>query len=120
MKKSKIVAIGLLTLSISACNHRRQSTHRPLNDWDNQPNYYVNNNGSDYYNQGGGISPFWVWYAYSMGSRNGNTYVMNSPGIMYRGHGNKSSFHVSEFNHTSSMSGRSVRGGFGRSSSVSS
>lgn len=71
-----MIAIGLLALSVASCQKHKK---KDLNEWQSSaPTYYVNNGNG--YSQGG-VSPFWVFYAYSLG-RNGS--IMSSPTYAYR------------------------------------
>ncbi len=108
MKKSKIVAIGLLALSVAACHKKRNHLHTTLTQYRQNPNYYVND-GNGYHQ--GGVSPFWVYWAYQMGRGNR---VVYSPGYVYRS--SYGGYHNTEFGRSSSISRGSVsRGGFGQS-----
>jgi len=110
MKKSKAIAIGLLTLSIAACHRHRERRHETWDQYNNNPNYYVND-GNGYHH--GGISPFWIYWAYRMGQGNR---IYSSPGYVYRGY--SGGYHSTEFGHSTGISRGSVsRGGFGFSGS---
>ena len=62
-RKSKFVTIGLLALSIASCSSNKTKERRRVDDYQNNPNYYVDN-GMGY--QHGGISPFWIYWMYGM------------------------------------------------------
>ena len=79
MRKIILIAFGLVVLSLASCHRDRK---QQLSDWENRaPNYYVNDGYG--YNQGG-ISPFWIFWAYQMG-RNGS--MMYVPTYAYRHYG---------------------------------
>lgn len=106
-KKSKIVTIGLLAISLAACHKHKKK----LDDWDSaqsNSNYYVND-GTGFHQ--GGISPIWIYWLYSMNSRNN---LQSTPGYVYRSSRGE---YTSSFNGSRTLvSGRSVaRGGFGSS-----
>lgn len=106
MKKSKIIAIGLVTLSVASCTQKKDKKHQDLESYNKSTNYYVND-GTGYHR--GGISPFWIYMAYRVGQ---NGHVTSQPGYVYRGH--SGSYHSTSFGSRSSMSRGSVsRGGFG-------
>ena len=111
MKKSKLVAIGLLALSIASCHRHREKRRPDWNDYNTNPNYYIDN-GNGYYTHGG-ISPFWIWYAYHLGA-SGSVY--SSPGVVYRSY---SGGYVSSYGGLRTSIARSSvsRGGFGFSGS---
>lgn len=107
-RKSKIVAIGLLAISVASCHKNHAKRHRDLQVYRNNPTYYIND-GRGYHQ--GGISPFWVYWAYRMGQDNR---VTSSPGYVYSSRGG--GYHSTEFGSHSSISRGSVgRGGFGTS-----
>lgn len=111
MKKSKIVTIGLLALSIASCHHKRKdSKYQDWNDYQSNGNYYIND-GTGYYH--GGVSPIWIYWAYTLGRNNS---LMYEPGYVYRSYGRYGGYHTTEFGSRSSISRSSVsRGGFGTS-----
>ena len=116
MKKSKIVAISLLALSLSACHRKKDSKYQDWNSYQSStPNYYVND-GNGY--QHGGVSPIWIYWAYHMG-QNGS--IQSSPGYVYRTYGTNG--HGGTYKSTSFGSRTSIprggisRGGFGSSGS---
>src|SRR5271170_7877829 len=117
MKKSKIVTIGLLALSIAACHRKKESKYQSWDQFQNSqntPNYYIND-GTGYHQ--GGISLIWIYWAYVMGSNNSIRY---EPGYIYRSYGRygTGSYHTTEFGSRSTIARSSVsRGGFGGSSS---
>jgi len=106
-KRSKIVTIGLLAISIAACNEHKKK-YEDWNSSQSNSNYYVND-GTGYHQ--GGVSPFLVYWLYSMGA---NDALRSTPGYVYRSSGGE---YTSSFNGSRmSVSGRSVaRGGFGSS-----
>ena len=118
MKKSKIITIGLLALSIASCHKEKKQSN---NDWNQGPNYYVND-GTGYHQ--GGISPFWVFYYYHMmGNR-----MVYEPSYLYRSPGRYGAYHSTTLGSKSTISRSSMsrgsmsrsnvsRGGFGHSSS---
>jgi hypothetical protein len=114
MKKSKIVTIGLLALSIAGC-HRKEKRKRPtVQDWQSANNgAYISTDGGNTFQHGDSGVPFWWWYY--MGRVSGGSYGY-SPGVSYySGHyygggGRIGSFHESAGGHSVS-----VRGGFGSS-----
>ena len=109
-KKSKAVAIGLLAISIASCHKDHIKRHKDLKTYQNNPNYYIND-GYGYHQ--GGISPFWVYWAYRMGQ---NNRVTSEPGYVYSSRSGV--YYSTEFGSHSSMSRGSVaRGGFGHSGS---
>ena len=120
MKKSKAVAIGLVALSVASCTHSRN--RQRLDDYQNNPNYYIDNGGG--YSHGG-VSPFWVYWAYSMG--NGGRY-QSTPVYIHQSYGRNGTYHASTMGRTSRMSasrgtisrGSITRGGFGHSGGFSS
>ena len=111
MKKSKIVTIALLALSIASCHEHKKSTKRNINDWENGNSAYVSTDG-DNYNSGGIGSNFSV-LMYLMKSNNGNYYY--APYATYRSGYNN--FRSS--NGTYSLSRPSMRSSFAGRSSVS-
>ena len=122
MKKSKIVSIGLLALSLSACHKHRVKVYQDWNDYQNNPTYYVND-GYGYHN--GGVSPFWIYWAYQMGS---NNRIYASPGYVYRSYnggyvstygGSRTAMSSRSFRSSGGLSSHSTisRGGFGSSGS---
>lgn len=123
MKKSKIVGIGLLALSVASC----RSTHKDrenLDDYQNNPNYYIDNGAG--YNRGGN-SPVWIYYM--MGYNNGRT--VSYPTYVHQSYGRNGTYHATNFGSSSKIStkgtisknsvskttrGSVSRGGFGHSS----
>lgn len=121
MKKSKIVGIGLLALSIVSC---RSTTHKDREKLEDQgtPNYYIDNGAG--YNHGG-ISPIWIYYM--MGYNNGRT--VSYPTYVHRSYGRNGTYHATNFGSRSSITSRTIsrssashatrssvsRGGFGHS-----
>lgn len=125
MKKSKIVAIGLLAVSLASCHNRKKSNHRAMNDWqDQQNNSFVSTDGGNNYNGVNNNIPFLYYY---MIMRNGNGYSYG-PAASYRTRNTFVNSSGGKSYSTKSSSGRSFgssrgisRGGFGSSShSVSS
>jgi uncharacterized protein YgiB involved in biofilm formation len=119
-KKSKMVGIGLLALSIAASSCSNHKKPKTLQDAQKQ-DYYVNN-GNGY--QHGGVNPFLVYYLMSM--NNGRrtyspTYVYQTHSGAYHSSTNGRTMSVSRSSYKSSASTSSrssvSRGGFGRSSS---
>jgi len=120
MKKSKVITIGLLALSIAACTSHEKKQRQTVNE-QGQPVYYVDN-GQGY--QHGGISPFWIFYAYHMGSMGR---VSSYPTYVHRSSGRNGSYHMtsngqrSTFSRSTSVSRSGIaksgisRGGFGSS-----
>ena len=110
MKKSKLITIGLLALSVAACHKKQRQT---VDEWNqNNIQYYVNDGSGFHHN---GLSPFWIYYMYNLNSYNR---VISSPSYMYRSPGRYGSYHTTSFGERSSMSSHSIsRGGFGHSSS---
>jgi hypothetical protein len=78
MKKSSIVTIGLLAVSLAAC-HKRSHRYPARSDWSSD-NAYVSDGSGNYY-RGNPMFPFWMWYY--MGYMNGRTYY--SSGAHYYG-----------------------------------
>ena len=109
MRKSKIVTIGLLALSVASCTSSRN--RQKLDDYQENPDYYIDNGSG--YNQGG-VSPFWVYWAYNMGS--GGRYT-SYPVYIHQSYGRNGTYHASSQGSTSRISSRSVsRGGISRAS----
>jgi len=121
MKKSKIVGIGLLALSIVGC----RSAHKEREKLEDQgtPNYYIDNGAG--YNRGG-VSPIWIYYM--IGYNNGRT--MSYPTYVHRSYGRNGTFHATNFGSRSNITSKGVisrssvshvtrssvsRGGFGHS-----
>jgi hypothetical protein len=70
MKKSKIVSIGLLAMSIASCHKR--TIHHPLrSDWNDQ-NVYVSTDGTGYVHTNNNF-PIWL-YMYMVMNSQGRTY----------------------------------------------
>jgi len=119
MKKSKSVVIGLLALSVASCTSSKK--RQDLEDYQTNANYYVDNGAG--YNHGG-ISPFWVYWAYNMGL-NGRAY--SSPVYIHQSYGRNGTYHASSMGSTQRISSRGIsskgaishssvsRGGFGQS-----
>lgn len=132
MKKSKAIAIGLLTLSIAGCKSHeiKNDKHREnVNDWQEDqstPNYYVDN-GSGFQHGGSSFLLAYMGYRMMSGGRYGAYPVYN-----YRDRGSNGSYHESSMGRTTTVSKSSFakaitsgsktsvsRGGFGgKSSSV--
>lgn len=121
MKKSKIVGIGLLALSIASCQHKKKHHFRDITQYQNNPNYYIDN--GDGYQQCDGGYPFYFYNYYAF---NGYGGIYPHPGFVYRTYGGRSSyagsgsrsggFRSSFGGRTTSVSHSSVsRGGFGSS-----
>lgn len=118
MKKSKIVTIGLLALSVAGCHREEKRRHQTIQDWQSANNgAYISTDGGNTYQQGYSGTPFWWWYY--MGRDSGGRYA-NSTGVSYyanhyySGAGRTVTFHESTAGHSTS-----VRGGFGSSAHMS-
>jgi uncharacterized protein YgiB involved in biofilm formation len=117
MKKSKLVGIGLLALSIAAtsCSHHKKA--KTLQDAQN-PGYYVNDGGGY---QHGGVNPFMLYYLMSMNRgypsyRPSYVYQTRSGAYHSSTDGVRSSVSRGSYRSASSSSSSSVsRGGFGSS-----
>jgi len=112
MKKSKVITIGLLVISILSC-HKKE--HKDLNEWNHEPPVNYVDGGSGYYHHIG-FFPYYVFYSYKMNNYGGLSY---EPSYGYH---SKNGFRSSSFGHTAtskSFSGSShiSRGGFGHSGS---
>ena len=114
MKKSKIVTIGLLALSVAGCHRKEKHRHKTLEDWQSANNgAYISTDGGNTYQQGYPGVPFWWWYYMGRGYGGGYAY---RPGVSYYsnhyygGTGRTVTFHESTAGHSTS-----VRGGFGSS-----
>jgi hypothetical protein len=126
MKKSKLVTLGLVALSIAACDNEPKHKHPSKDDWNNNnqnPQAYVSTDGGNSYGLG---NNFWFWM-YILKGNNGYGYY---PGASYTTHnyyyGGKSGFRssnnrsIKSNGRVSSFGGRSARvsrGGFGSSGS---
>lgn len=110
MKKSKIISIGLLALSIAACHKKHKSNYNQWNQSDSTNTQYYIDDGTGYHQ--GGISPVWIYW---MLLRQSNGGYSSSPGYVYRSYGSRGtgSFHNTEFGVRTTIS----RGGFGHSGS---
>lgn len=115
MKKSKVVTIGLLALSIAGC-HKKKSKHQSVKDWgDDKQNAYISTNGGGNYQPANSGFPFWFYYYMLMNNGRYGYY----PGAVYHQHyyghyanaSSRGSFGVSEGGHA--FRGGSTRGGFG-------
>jgi len=120
-----MLAIGLVALSVVSC-HKDKNKRQELSDWENRsPNYYVNDGNG--YNQGG-VSPFWIFWAYQMGRNGSMTYVptyayRHYSGIYYTSSaGKRTSVTTSKMSSMSKSGissvsrGNVARGGFGSTS----
>jgi len=106
-KKSKIVGIGLLVLSIAGCRSNHQMERRRVDDYQNNPNYYIDN-GAGYHH--GGISPFWIYWMMTMNSR-GNVYYY--PTYVHQSYGRNGTYYATSMGQRTSLSRSSIsRGGF--------
>ncbi len=65
MKKSKIVNIGLLALSIASCTHKRvESKHISVQEWSDgktSTDYYVRTDQNQQYSGGNSGFPVWLY-----------------------------------------------------------
>lgn len=121
MKKSNIVTIGLLALSLASC--KKEHKHYP-SLYANNPNYYIrqvdgNANGEDGYYPCSPYYPIWIYNSYFYSPVYG---YGCRPGIVYSSVSRttgRSSMHSSFGGRTTTSHGIG-RGGFGRSASVSS
>ena len=114
MKKSKIVLTLFLAASISSCKNHKKSSHKSLNDWNDDNNSaYISTNGGNGYSHALNNTTFWLYYMLLSNNRGGYYY---GTGSMYQNHNRSQGI-------SSSYSGRSVRqgssgtmrGGFGSS-----
>jgi hypothetical protein len=122
MKKSKVISIGLLALSIAACTSNEKRKRKAVDEF-GQPIYYVDNGNG--YNRGG-VSPMWIYWMYSMGS---NNRIMSNPTYVGRSYGRNGTYHATSFGKRTTLTRSSFsksssgmrssisRGGFGHSSS---
>jgi hypothetical protein len=120
-KKSKIVGISLLALSIASCHHKK-NRYPDYSQYQNNPNYYIDN--GDGYQQCAPGYPFWVYHYYGFGPYGG---IYSHPGYVYRASGRSASYSGGISSRSggfrSTMGGRTVsvshssvsRGGFGSS-----
>lgn len=119
MKKSKIVTIGLLAISIAACHKHRRSTHAPVADWNGGGSSYVSTDGGyNYYGSQPGL-PMWFWFM-MMNNNHGGYYYGSSvmyynrqPGWGVYSHGYSPI--MSSGGRSYGFHGASARGGFGSS-----
>lgn len=120
MRKSKLVTIGLLAISIASCHRHHKSRYAPVSSWDNASSAYVSTDGGyGYYQTQPGL-PFWFWYM--MLNNNGRYYYGSSVVYYSRPAGYGVYSHgYSRYSHpVASVGGRSYsfthassRGGFG-------
>ena len=118
MKKSQIVGIGLLALSIASCrsHHKEKQRDRDrVDQYQSNPNYYIDN-GAGY--QHGGVSPFWIYWMMSRNSYGGYYYV---PTYVHQSYGRNGTYHATSMGTSRSISRSSIsRSGFTSSRSRSS
>lgn len=102
MKKSKAIAIGLLSLSLAAC-HKKHKHHQDVN-------YYIstNPNGTAYYSASSNFPVYLYYYMYMSNGR----YVY-SPGVSYHSYYRSSGSSYSRSMTTSGSHTSVSRGGFG-------
>lgn len=113
MKKSKLITIGLLALSIASCHHRHRSTRPPVADWSGTDSYISSDGGGSYYETSPGL-PFWFWYS-MMARPYGGFYY--GPSVIFYNHYSPGwgayRTTYSAGGRSYGFSGSSSRGGFG-------
>ncbi len=118
MKKSKIITIALLALSIGGC-HKKRSQRPPLQGWNNAGDSYVSSDGGMNYQQANSAFPFWFYYYILLQSNGRYGYASGSyyyyRNSHYHGVGSRAAIRAGRSFGGKAYGHGSMRGGFGSS-----